>query len=446
MRYALRLAAALSKTVNITVIREMIIKYNANIFKINSPLDVIFMKDKINSVSIIVLLFLVIAVAYNAMHPKTDDSAIPASKVTEATADEETSADTEMRGMWVSYISLSMQNEALKSKGTFERKFIEIAETAVNLKCNALFVHVRPFCDALYKSDIFPYSHILTGEQGKDPGYDPLEIMTEIAQEYKLELHAWINPYRIKTQSSPTVLSENHPYNLSKNIGIEYDGCLYLNPASEEARKLITDGVIEIIENYKVDGIHFDDYFYPTTDESFDANDYESYVNALAPDKNPLDQKEWRKENVNLLISEVYSKIKSYDENITFGISPQGNIENDMQMGADVKTWAEVEGYVDYLCPQLYYSLENPALTFETGLENWLDFNLHKNLKLYAGLALYKADTDEDEGTWQNQNDILKKELELVRSKHLKGFIIYDYEATKADTSQAELKALKSSI
>ena len=141
-----------------------------------------------------------------------------------------------------------------------------------------------------------------------------------------------------------------------------------------------------------------------------------------------------------MLIAEVYRTVKSYDENIIFGISPQGNIDNDLKMGADVKSWCECFGYVDYICPQLYYSLENPALKFEAGLDKWLEFKFHKSLKFYAGLAVYKVGTDADEGTWSLSDDILAKELEIIRNEKLNGYILYDYEAIINDNAQSEIK------
>lgn len=114
-------------------------------------------------------------------------------------------------------------------------------------------------------------------------------------------------------------------------------------------------------------------------------------------------------------------------------------------MGADVKSWCECIGYVDYICPQLYYSLENPALGFKVGLDRWLEFDLHENLKVYAGLAVYKAGTDADEGTWSD-GDILKKELEIIRDNNLDGFVLYDYEAVISDNTKDEMNAFKESL
>lgn len=400
------------------------------------------MKNRLSMAVILTLILAVLSVAVSANHNQRNQKSLPviSSNIeTTATDDEE-----EMRGMWVSYISLDMNGTDYSEK-SFREKFGKIITTANEYDCNSLFVHVRAFCDAFYESQIFPSSHVLWGNQGTTPEYDALEIMCEMCKENNLEIHAWINPYRVMAGTSEFKLSDNNPYVRDNTLGIEYEGVIYLNPAKRDARKLITDGVREIIENYPVDGIHFDDYFYPTSDESFDKAEYNQYLKAFASQRDAMPLVKWRQNNVNMLIAEVYQTIKSFDKNIEFGISPQGNIDNDLEMGADVKSWCECIGYVDYICPQLYYSLENPALGFKAGLDRWLEFDLHENLKVYAGLAVYKAGTDADEGTWSD-GDILKKELEIIRDKNLDGFVLYDYEAVISDNTKDEMNAFKESL
>lgn len=397
------------------------------------------MKNRFSVAVILTLILAVVSVCVSANHKRNSESTLPANVDNiEATA---TADEAEMRGMWVSYISLDM-NGTDYSERSFREKFNEITDTAQKYGCNALFVHVRAFCDAFYESEIFPSSHVLWGNQGETAEYDALEIMCGICKENGLEIHAWLNPYRVMAGTSEFELSEKNPYIKDESLGVEYENGIYLNPAKRDVRKLITDGVREIIEKYPVDGIHFDDYFYPTADEEFDKAEYNQYLKAFASEIDAMPLDVWRQNNVNMLIAEVYQTIKSFDENIEFGISPQGNIDNDLQMGADVKSWCECVGYVDYICPQLYYSIENPALGFKAGLERWLEFDLHESLRVYAGLAVYKAGTDADEGTW-GDGDILKRELEIIRSKKLDGFVLYDYEAVISDNTKEEMKAFE---
>ncbi len=362
-----------------------------------------------------------------------------------ATADT-ASKNEEMRGVWVSYMELTMENENEKSENAFRNKFSEIAKKCKDFGFNTLVVQVRPFCDALYKSEYFPYSHILTGTQGKNPGYDPLKIMCEICRSNKLDIHAWVNPYRISTNETPNKLSEDNPYIEDNSIGTEFESGIYLYPSSEKARKLIIDGVVEIAKNYEVDGIQFDDYFYPTRDKNFDREQYEAYVNQNGEEES-MNLDNWRKANVNMLVCETYRALHNTRDDIVFGISPQGNIDNNDEIYADVKAWCTCRGFVDYICPQIYFSLNNPALSFESSLKSWTELEFAENVKLYAGLAGYKAGTDADENTWLENNDILAEEYRILKNeKKTDGFMLYSYSSLESKEAMAEIKCLKEEL
>lgn len=343
----------------------------------------------------------------------------------------------EIRGLWVSYMDLDMSGTD-RSFSAFKKKFNHIADTAKKDKFNTLIVQVRPFSDALYNSSYFPYSHILTGTQGKNPGYDPLEYMCSYCKKQKLGIHAWINPYRVRN-TEDLILSENNPYNNNKSLGTKVGKGIYYNPANKNVRKLIENGIKEIIRNYDVDGIQFDDYFYPTKSKKFDSAEYNLYKNNY---KNALSLKAWRIANVNTLIAECYGLIHNIKKDAVFGISPQGNIDNDYGMYADVKSWCSKYGYIDYICPQLYYSLKNPALKFETALNNWTSLDYSQSVKLYIGLAGYKTGTDSDSGTWNYSDNIIQQEVALIRKKKLSGFMLYSFanlESKKAAKEVANL-------
>lgn len=327
----------------------------------------------------------------------------------------------EMRGLWVTYMDLDLSDVGYSYKN-FKTRFNKIADKAKQDKLNTLIVQVRPFSDAVYQSKYYPCSHILSGEQGKNVEYDALKYMTEYAHKIGLKIHAWVNPYRVKNKGE-LKLSKNNPYIKDKSLGVEVNGGIYFNPALEKVRTLIENGIKEIVENYDVDGIQFDDYFYPTDKESFDKKQYQSYVKKLKTNALPLN--EWRMANVNTLVADCYSICHKYGK--IFGISPQGNISNDYSMCADVKSWCSKYGYIDYICPQLYYSLDNPALTFGDALKEWKSLEYDESVTLYIGIAGYKTGTDSDSGTWENKSDILKKELKLIRNNKLKGFMFYSY-------------------
>lgn len=359
-----------------------------------------------------------------------------------ATADTPES-DEEMRGVWVSYMELSMENESSKTQKAFEDKFTEIVQKCRESGFNTLIVQVRPFCDALYKSSYFPWSHILTGTQGENPQYDALQIMCDICKENNLKIHAWINPYRVSSNETPKKLSDNNPYIKNSEIGIKTDNGIFLDPSNETAQQLISDGVKEIAENYDVDGIQFDDYFYPTEDESFDKKQYEAYIEKYGKE-NSMSLDNWRMQNVNTLICKVYRTIKSVDSSVEFGISPQGNIGNNDGLYADVKSWCTCKGFADYICPQIYFSLENPALTFEDCLNSWTSLDFGENVKLYVGLGGYKAGNGEyDEETWLLSDSILADEYDILRNnKSVRGFMLYSYSCLEDDTAKKEINNL----
>ena len=358
-------------------------------------------------------------------------SASPASQTGEA--EEET-----LVGVWVPYFSL---DTAEHTQEAFEEHYRQIAQTAQEKGINAMFVHVRPFSDALYPSAYYPWSHILTGTQGRDPGYDPLQFMIDTTHQLGMEFHAWINPLRVKTAETPAALADNNPYGTlgaeSPGYFMEYDGGVYLNPAYPAVRSLIAGGAAEIAQNYDVDGIHFDDYFYPSEDASLDSAAYEAYTQTV---EQPLPLLEWRAANINAMVAQVYESVKAAREEVVFGISPQGNIQNDEAMGADVKTWAAVPGYVDYLAPQLYFSFENQALPYQRALEEWAALPRHQGLKLYAGLALYKAGTDADGGTWLTRDNIIALQAEAALNAGYQGVILYSSEYLDAAQAAKELE------
>ena len=346
-------------------------------------------------------------------------------------------AEEPLVGVWIPYMALDVTE---KTEEAFKENFDAKLAAAKSVGANAVFVHVRPFADSLYPSEYESWSHLLTGMQGKDPGYDPMEYMVNAAHEQNMQFHAWINPLRIASTTIPPELDENgfymqnyvnHPeYFMAYNSGI------YYNPASAYIRNRIADGAAEIAEKYDVDGIHFDDYFYPTDDESIDAEQYAAYVKET---EEPLTLHEWRTANVNALIAAVYSRVKEANENVQFGISPQGNLENNEMINADVYTWCAQAGYIDYVCPQLYYSFENEALPFETALQNWCALKRLPSIKLYIGLAVYKAGTDADNGTWLNTTDTLAKQIDRAKEAGADGVVLYAVDHLTGENAKAEM-------
>ncbi len=382
---------------------------------------------------VISILMLILVVAFTSVKNNSDNKI---NKKPVKTSSVE--INTEMRGVWVSFMDLDMADTD-RSYKSFKEKFNYIADTAKKKKFNTLVVQVRPYSDALYKSDYYPFSHIISGVQGKDTDYDPLKYMCGYAHKSGLKIHAWINPYRVRS-SNELKLSDDNPYIKDKSLGKEVGDGIYYNPALPKVRELIKNGIKEIINNYDVDGVQFDDYFYPTTEKSFDKAEYEQYKDNAGNDAMSL--KEWRINNVNMLIAECHALIHLKNNNIAFGISPQGNIENDYGMYADIYSWCEKAGYIDYICPQLYYSLKNPALSFENALKKWTDIKYSDSVTLYIGIAGYKTGTDADNGTWNYSDKILQDEVKLVRKNNISGFMFYSFSNLISNKSAKEVSNL----
>ncbi len=371
-----------------------------------------------------------------AMKPAPEASPQPASSQEEITEETAVAEEREeMAGVWVPYMVLATQEH---SQQAFEDNFKAIADSAKKKGLNALFVHVRAFSDAFYPSELYPWSHLLTGEQGKDPGFDPLQFMVDYTHSLGMEFHAWINPLRIRTTETPQSLSQDNPYEALRADNpyyfMEWEGAVYLNPAYPYVRTLIAKGAAEIAEKYPVDGIHFDDYFYPTEEAALDAESYELYCQTTAQ---PIGLLEWRTANISAMVAEVYDRVKKASPDMVFGISPQGNLENDKKMGADIAAWCSQAGYVDYICPQLYYGFENPVLSYSQALEQWNALPKHQGLKLYAGLALYKAGNSQQGEDWMG-GDVISRQIEEARSMQCSGVLLYS--SAYLDHPQTEME------
>lgn len=353
---------------------------------------------------------------------------------------------SEMRGVWFSYQDYKSNLYAL-SEADYKSKADEICSNIAEDGFNTIIFHVRPFSDAFYNSSLFPYSRFVCGEAGVSTGYDPLKIMCEVAHSRGLAIHAWINPYRIGDISNVTPTST--PVVWREQYGNErvcdYNGALYYNPASAEARAYIIEGVLEIVSNYDVDGIHFDDYFYPTADENFDKASYLASGSTYSISQ-------WRLENVNALIRGTYKAIKDTNSDVLFGISPSADIEkNYSSLFADVKRWCTEEGYADYVAPQIYFGFLNSALPFKETADKWLDLCIHPDL--YIGLAPYKSGFDDKwagngKTEWRDSSDILSRQIKYLNGKsNCQGVIMFSYSSLWGDditeNAKAELKEIR---
>lgn len=325
-------------------------------------------------------------------------------------------------GMWFPYMHFDEYmygKTADEFRTAVREKFAEAQKESVN----TVYLHIHPCGDAYYRSEIFPSGTYLDGD------YDPLEIMTEEAHALGLSVHAWLNPLRCQTVEQ----MKNMPESFMVRQWTENPEChfvetvndrWYLNPAYDETVQLICDAVEEITDNYNIDGIHIDDYFYPTTDPEFDRTAFEN------SGSDSLEQ--WRTENCTRFVKAIYDTVKKHDKNILFGISPQGNIDADYNTQyADVRLWGAESGYCDYIVPQIYFGFQNETCPFAPVLAEWEALVSDENVMLIIGLGAYKLGQEDKwagvagEQEWIENPDIIKQQIELVNSSSAVGYALY---------------------
>lgn len=330
-------------------------------------------------------------------------------------------------GVWVSYAEL----DAMLA-GDFKTEFDNAVQNCVSRGITDMFVHVRPFCDSIYPSQIFPLRATASGVD-----FDVLEYMINSCHQKNINFHAWVNPYRVKTADNDiSSLPDKSPAKVWLSDDVEQNdnnvslvGGVFLNPASTQTQSLIIEGIREIIDNYAVDGIHFDDYFYPTQDTAFDELSYSEYCNTT---QKPLSIDSWRRANVNALISGAYTAIKFKDKDIVFSVSPSASLEDNYNKHyANVAAWMD-SGCVDYIIPQLYFGFEYPdsKYKFNNLLADWQIKTSGTNTKLLIGLATYKIGTqnEPDRTEWANGAEVIKRQIQLCKDDgSISGHIYFSY-------------------
>lgn len=342
-------------------------------------------------------------------------------------------------GVWFSFSEI---NTMLKSEKGFKAEVDLAVENCKKLKIENVYIHIRAFCDSLFVSDYFPLI-----DEAKDLGFDAFEYILEAFHNENIKVHAWINPYRVSTTSEDIneLNPESPAYKWLKDDNEENDrnvcfaNGIYLNPAESEARALVINGVREVIEKYQIDGVHFDDYFYPTTASEFDLISYEEYRGNT---ENPLPLDEWRRTNVNSLVSGCKSAIEFSQKDIEFSISPAASIEDNYNnLYADVGLWVE-NGYIDAVIPQLYFGFEYPIeeYRFENLLVSWKKLAAcNDEVELLIGLANYKIGTDSepDKAEWKSNNDIIARQVEICyKDDRVTGYIFFSFSSLFSNDEQ----------
>lgn len=347
----------------------------------------------------------------------------------------------EMKGVWIATVlNLDYPTVPTDSAEELRRQADLILNNVEEWGFNAVFLQVRPCSDAFYDSEIFPWSVYLTGKQGRAPedGFDPLQYWVQEAHERNLEVHAWINPFRIaQKEAAWNALTADSPAKQHPEWGVKYKDDYYFDPAIPEVRKLLVDGTMELVMNYEVDGIHMDDYFYPGID-FYDDVSYAVYGGGFT------DIGDWRRNNVNLLIHDMSIAIHTFNPHLKFGISPHavwaeklqyedgsdttGSFSSYDDLYADTKYWVEA-GWLDYIAPQIYYTIGDERNDFMILLNWWTDVveESETDTKLYIGLADYKASEEGYFSPWYNGKEIARQMNACRSSSKIDGMLHFRY-------------------
>lgn len=361
-----------------------------------------------------------------------------------------------MRGVWLATVSrldwppvasvnasspalrITQQQEALTGK----------LDKLKSLGINTIFFQVKPDGTALWPSKILPWSDMLTGKIGEDPGYDPLQFMLDEAHKRGMKVHAWFNPYRVSVNTKPSTVTELNR-TLSQNPAsvfvlhrdwIRTAGDRFvLDPGIPEARSWITSIVAEVVARYPIDGVQFDDYFYAESSGSM-LNDSETFKKQGQGFGSKAD---WRRHNTQLLIEQVSRTIKQLKPEVEFGVSPAGvwrNRSHDAagsdtrgaaaydEAYADTRLWVQ-QGLLDYIAPQIYWPFARDAARYDVLAKWWADVVKPTNTRLYIGVALYKVgEPSKNEPDWTINGGVpeLKKQLDLNESlPQINGTILF---------------------
>ena len=362
--------------------------------------------------------------------------------------------EREFRAVWMATVdNIDFPTKKTLSVEQQKAELLQNLELAKRLKFNAVVFQVRPQCDALYKSDIEPWSEFLTGEMGKAQSFDPLEFIVAEAHKRGILVHAWFNPYRALHPAAKTV-SENHISKRRPDLVRKYGKYLWLDPTDKAVQDYSLSVVADVVKRYDVDGVHFDDYFYPYAEKDAsgskiefpDDQNWQKYLRTVEElsrkslkKRMPLERDDWRRTNVNNFIEAVGREIKRVKPEILYGISPFGIWqpvpEKDIagfnayaELYADARKWLQ-DGTVDYLAPQLYWETARKGQSFPVLLDWWKSQNA-RNRHIWAGIATYRIGSNANFTAEEiaNQIKLTGKSLET------RGAIHFSFKSLRNDT------------
>jgi len=351
----------------------------------------------------------------------------------------------QFRAAWIATVeNIDWPSRSGLPTTTQQQEFIHLLDELVRMHMNAAIVQVRPSADAFYPTKYAPWSAYLTGVQGKDPGYDPLAFMVNEAHKRNIEFHAWFNPYRVSMQDQLGQLAASNPARQHPDWVVSYGGKLYYNPGIPAVRAFLVASILEVVKNYAIDAVHFDDYFYPYPIARQDFPDdatYRQYGAAAFPSKS-----DWRRDNVNLLIHELSVGIKATRPGVKFGVSPFGVWRNkavdpsgsDTHAGvtdydslyADTRTWLK-RNWLDYIAPQVYWNIGFPLAAYDKLVPWWSHEVAGTHVQLYIGQAAYKINNNT--AAWANPDEMPAQLALDLRYSAVQGNIFFSMRSLLAN-------------
>ncbi|WP_240137332.1 glycoside hydrolase family 10 protein [Streptomyces sp. MUM 178J] len=352
----------------------------------------------------------------------------------------------DFRGMWAATVTnRDWPSRPGLDAGRQRTELLDLLDAAVARRLNAVVFQVRPTADALWPSPYEPWSQYLSGVQGQDPGWDPLGTAVHEAHARGLELHAWFNPYRVALHDDPSRLAPGHPARRHPEWTVVYGGRLYYNPGLPDVRRFVQDAMLDAVERYDVDAVHFDDYFYPypVAGQSFDDDDAYARYGACFEDRAA-----WRRDNTDRLVIEMGDRIRSIRPGTRFGISPFGvwrNADSDPlgsdtragvqtydDLHADTRKWVR-EGWIDYVVPQVYWHIGFSAADYARLTPWWDEVAAGSGVDLYIGEALYKAGAPGQPDAWQDPAELSRHLTLAARCPQVRGHCFFSAKEVAQD-------------
>lgn len=367
--------------------------------------------------------------------------------------------EREFRAAWIATVdNIDFPSKRTLSIDEQKAELIRDLEVARRLNLNAVIFQVRPMADALYRSDLEPWSEYLTGQMGRSQAFDPLEYVVAEAHKRGILVHAWFNPYRAYHPSAKTI-SDDHISKRRPELVAKYGKYLWLDPTDPEASRHSLNVILDVVKRYDIDGVHFDDYFYPYIEKDAEGKDIDfpderNWKIYLADTEKrnlkPISRSDWRRKNVNDFIVSVGRGVKRLKPQVMFGISPFGIWRPMPELGiegfdayeglyADSKRWLR-EGWVDYFAPQLYWETARKAQSFPVLLKWWNEQNV-KSRHIWPGLASYRIGRNENWGVAELTNQIHGIRAE----KSTPGQIYFNFKSLRNDQGGVQNELLQRS-